>query len=61
MKSRGFGKDIFDIGVNEFLNELLCVNPIKTLQGEGHASLCSSKWKSCVARKKWEISTAVSK
>ena len=29
MEPRGFGKSIFDIGVNELLNEFLCVNLIR--------------------------------
>ena len=29
VEPRSFGKGIFDIGVNEFLNELLCVNLIR--------------------------------
>lgn len=29
VEPRGFRKDIFDIGVNEFLNKLLCVNLIR--------------------------------
>lgn len=29
VEPRGFRKDICDIGVNEFLNELLCVNLIR--------------------------------
>lgn len=61
VEPRGSGKDIFDIDINEFLNELPCVNLIRLSREKVTVTFAALNVRHVLQEKKREMSIAVLK